>query len=49
MTLTAAVAAAYLLPEADVARWPGQVVRTFYLHAIRAGWLLPTPTPEETP
>lgn len=37
--LATAVAAAYGLPEAEVASWSARTVAVFYAVAVRRGWL----------
>jgi hypothetical protein len=46
MTTVQAVAAAFGLPEADVAAWAPRTVRIFHRVAIARGWLLTTTTGE---
>ena len=48
MTAVQAVAAAYGIPEADVARWAPRTVAIFHRVAVRRGWLIPTQPEKET-
>jgi len=48
MTTVQAVAAAFGLPEADVAAWPARTVHIFHRVAVARGWLIPTPPDKDT-
>ena len=48
MTAVQAVAAAFGLPEADVARWAPRTVAIFHRVAVARGWLIPT-QPDKDP